>query len=615
MKGWRWGMLQVWLPLNGNLNNQGLADVSVTSGTAKYKTGKIGNGLDLSSRIMFSCPKLVGLKQFTIMFWVKIEDDDSIASNWQDIFGIYEQKADGSSYGQFRAETYYTPKTVGLLGVHWHDNTNYGITSGTLPTHYTGDRGVWHHCAIVVDSDQFIKSYTDGVLKNEYTTGLKGGHLYNGVFWLGETNNIAGCVNDVRIYDHVLSPREVKEISKGLVLHYPLSMPGQENLLVTQISDNKWVNWRANATWDSTNTREKILGDDGKTWAHIIQNTTDGYGGYACDPSYNQIVIDSSKRYTWSCIAKAGTKENAEIILWCHWRSTEGGNNLSQNSKKFQLTSNPQRISWTLPQYTNATYTVNRINLMMGTSGTGNNEIYFTDVKFEEGSRPTPWLPNPADAAYSALGFNDGIEYDVSGYNHNGTKHGVITYDADTPRYGTSAVFNGTNGFIEAEPLPIETKTISVWVKTPWASSSGYKIPVHDKTTGLAIGWSANQLITYIGSGNGGAGSRIDTSGIWTANKWHHVVIVKTGDTTRNVYIDGLLISPVGANYWGGDLNKLNIGARHISGSYKAFFDGQLADFRAYTTALSADDVRDLYAVAASISNNGTLVASEVSEL
>jgi hypothetical protein len=75
-------MLSVWLPLNGNLNNQGLADVSVTSGTAKYKTGKIGNGLDLSSRIMFSCPKLVGLKQFTIMFWVKIEDDDSIASNW-----------------------------------------------------------------------------------------------------------------------------------------------------------------------------------------------------------------------------------------------------------------------------------------------------------------------------------------------------------------------------------------------------------------------------------------------------------------------------------------------------------------------------------------------------
>ena len=39
-------------------------------------------------------------------------------------------------------------------------------------------------------------------------------------------------MNDFRIYDHALSPLEVKEISKGLILHYLLNRNGwgQENL-------------------------------------------------------------------------------------------------------------------------------------------------------------------------------------------------------------------------------------------------------------------------------------------------------------------------------------------------------------------------------------------------
>jgi hypothetical protein len=42
---------------------------------------------------------------------------------------------------------------------------------------------------------------------------------------------LKGYLNDVRIYDHCLSPKEVKEISKGLVLHYKMDDKIATNLV------------------------------------------------------------------------------------------------------------------------------------------------------------------------------------------------------------------------------------------------------------------------------------------------------------------------------------------------------------------------------------------------
>ena len=81
-------MLAVWLPLNGDINNQGVSSLTKTAGTPQYKAGKIGQGLDLNSRVTFSCPDLTGTTKFTVAFWVMLEDNANLSTNWQDIISF-----------------------------------------------------------------------------------------------------------------------------------------------------------------------------------------------------------------------------------------------------------------------------------------------------------------------------------------------------------------------------------------------------------------------------------------------------------------------------------------------------------------------------------------------
>ena len=596
-------MLSVWLPLNGDLRNQGLSNITVTNnGATVDNNGKIGKCYSFDGNddfISISCSDLYntflgGSQPFSIAFWVYHADTTRAI-----IFG---------DYGLSGAIGFNIELTTGhLVRFYWN-----GTPDKIFNVNASVGINTWTHIIITYDGNE-ICIYKNGVQQSDkYSGTLEAKSKTSGVFYLGKdyrtgTTALNGKLNDFRIYDHCLSPRECKQVSTALVLHYPLAMPGQENLLVPQISDNKWANWNANATWNSTNTREKILGDDGKTWAHIIQNTTDGYGGYTCGPSDNQIVIDSSKRYTWSCIAKAGTKENAEIVLWYHWRSTEGGANLSQSAKKFQLTSNPQRISWTLPQYTNDTYTVNRINLMMGTHRTGNNEIYFTDVKFEEGSRPTTWLPNPTDTKYAALGFNDGIEYDVSGYGNNGTRNGTFSWSSDTPRYNTSTYINSSSSINHPRCLSNDDQewTCCAWVKLDNSTShqqlnnfNKSNSVVYNTTPILYLNEAANDYYMY--------GSQIVPVDEWT----HIAFVFKNSTGLRNIYINGIL-----KNNYGPNKTSTPYGIPDSVTLFGQNFVGYVSDYREYATALSQQDVRDLYAVGASLSDTGVLFSNEVSEV
>lgn len=607
--------LRVWLPLNGNLENKGLDDVTViNNGAIVDNNGKIGKcySFGTSSYLKVPLPKLseYSTTTFSMCLWAKVPSPTNNNKQF-----LHIGKGSGWANNRFTI-LYKGSTTVSQVVTSISDGNSYGAYScyADIPI------DTWVHIASVFDNKK-LKLYINGELKNTYNTTYDLSFDSIEALGIGGAPNGAellksGYINDVRIYDHALSPMEIKQISQGLVLHYPLNHGGlgQENLLRHQIKDSQWTNWS-----NATTTREKIV-INGKTWAHLIQTSSSGYGGYAINPSNNEIIIDNTKKYTWSCTAMAGTNTNAEIVLWLHWRSTEGGSNIAQSSKKFLLTTNPKRISYTIdPSTVNTSYTINRINLMMGTSGTVNNEIYFTDIKFEQGSIATPWCPNEADALATTMGLNDTIEYDCSGYGNNGTKIGTFDYSSDTPSYNVSTVFPTGNNYINAGRGAMVKDAITVNL---WVNYSTWGNPI-SCTEGGGFNFESNGNLCFIqyisGIGYKVAQSTIAPSSL--TNAWH----MFTGTCDKEniyLYIDGELKGTgkvESTNAFGYNANNaIMIGAEANNSSTtvaSASFIGKISDVRIYATALSPEDVLDLYNLGAAIDTNNNLYGVMLEEV
>lgn len=554
--------LRLWLPLNGDSRNQGVNNYSITTlGTVTYPTGKMGtclqagngnqvvNGLRISSNL------------------TDILANDYSATIWVKPLGSHVHYN-----GSFLSSGNWNG-TKWAFGVS-QDNTKVDVLCNGYNIWITCDVPVntWTHLACVRTSDGRVTLYKNGEYVG-YTTRTDHPQSDADFTCVGRETyasgyfSFNGCINDLRVYDHALSAEEVKKISQGLILHYPLNNKGMG--LPNLISKSMF-----NTTpWSSAITNRGIY--EGRPCLYVRNNTLYTNTSQGSTTLFPSITFESNTQYTLSVYWRDDVRtDNKNSSLYFRFKYSDGTYSSNIISPAYTV------HSWVYNTLTSeAGKTVVGIHTTYGNGGI----LVISNLKLEKGATATSYSLSNED-----IGNSIAEEADISGFGNNGIIHGTFSYTTDTPLYevSTSMIGNDSN-YLEGTLLPAEAKTVSLWIK-PTSRSSSMAV-FSDKTSTLAIAISSASVIYTDAT----ASTKGFTMTYWIDDDWNHVVVVNDNGT-RRCYINGKSASQGSSStYFVHNANKFWVWNRSYNNSYP--YKGALSDLRVYATALTADEVNDLY--------------------
>lgn len=541
--------LKIWLPLNGNIENQGLADVTITNnGATVDNNGKIGKCYSFNGgTITAPAPKITN--KITVAAWIKAPDNNS---GWRRVCGM-----------QSAATSWQSASALLMLN---GTNLYFSISNGSTCTSggcvfNIGDSSNWFHACGTYDGTT-ARLYVNGILKKECAIATT---IENTPIWLGGTSageRFTGKLNDFRLYDEALSADQIKEISRGMVLHYKMCQPER--------SENLLSNWCNITKWIAEGVSQVSIEPDSKF--NKVLTFTPSSGTMRIYYSTSNVWTTNGATFTVSGYVKSSS---ASTMRFSRSVADYGAGVATTTSwKKFStvITLTDTSTSGTLS--------------IQGSSGI---KYYLANLKLERGTNSDPqWSPAPQDNPNWGT-----IEYDGSGYKNHGTVFGNVTLSADSPRYTGSYKF-GINNYITTTSTGNYIKSATFWTKDDGSVPSDGLV-FRDQNSGLAFGIQSGKLVTgAIGGPAGSSSARVSVSDAkYTANTWHFFACVNDNGTQR-LYMDGIQISTgTGTGNWsqGSPTNSLNVGGR--AGS--SYWPGYISDFKMYVTVLSATDVQELY--------------------
>ena len=553
--------LKVWLPLKKNTDNYGsLNDVILHSNTAIKFDEELGGGYsfnnNIKTMIQYShTPEINKLKSFSISIYAK-----SLASQYLPLFSLtYSVTLYNAGFRAITQKTYIQTQKPIIQNIDtlWH---NY-----ILIFNYSTQQFLYYYDGRLINTSTW--NYEEyGNFNVEYKNRIYVGRDCNNDL---VTNYFNGYITDVRVYDEVLSEQQIKDLSRGLFVHYKLNQPERsENICLINTLN------------------ERVAANE---FLRILENS-----------NYKDLGVGD---YTFSCYMKVAKGEPMPNIYYTDGRYDSKYKYsipeiYTDNIKSGKLSTEYKKVIARL-QFENNIENCNVLPHISIYYTYGSGQIPSVKyVKLEKGWNPNPqWTP-----AYSDNISWDNTEYDGSGFCNHGQLIGSVTADFTTPRYDLAYSFNNS-GYIKNDNFncTVDKCTISFWIKpkSTLSSEEQFTLGTFSEWTESGIGiWTdrgkeSTPYIRYQFQLND-TNQALQTNFSWIVDTWQMITIVsdcKKCYIYRNVELiksyDMIYDSIINPTLYLGNSRFGNINTQNS--------DNSMSDFRFYTSALSADDIKEIY--------------------
>lgn len=620
--------LLVWLPLHGDLTNYGSSpakfslvnsssalSVGTTGKTSNscYQRTKINTADYITSDINFNMSG-----DFTMACWCKVTQ----VANTDTANGII------TNHGHTTGGAGITLKSVNATTCYMSCNTGTTSSNRTYHTYYgtTNIFGAWHHLCLTYDrSATKYRLYVDGVCEKEFTYGDTAAARPFRLFdWSTDHSSNASyrpncLLNDVRLYDHCLSKKEVKLLSQGLVAHYKLSAGGNNNLL------KNTSNPSTTSGLVSVPSTCSIVYDD-VLERNVFQSSTTATGETYIY-STRTAQVSQSTAYTFSCDIWVNDYVKNVDFFWLsdtasNVKTGSGYVNVTSTSGKKFTANTWVHTSWTFTTKADDYTGYIRIdNNGSSTSGTA-AIMKITNLKLEKGSIDSTYTPNASETGFT-------VGDDCSGYGHHGGVVGDIQLSASTGgRHGIVANFTSSEYIVCGRgPMVRDELTVNWWgYMNDWSLYGSAPMRALSCTEGG--GWnfepSSSKMAFACGTGESANAYKSVTSKVAFSSLkagWHMFTGTWDGLASR-IYIDGVLSNTNSAYtaktpmFYNAN-NGIFIGAEaggNATTPAGPYFTGQISDVRIYCSALSDNDILALYNMASSATKNNDFFAYDFIE-